>query len=120
MKAAGQDLASLFFGFDARIRYVSILDSLGRTVEGGMRPGLSSLEPKDEADRVDIQVALIRGMTEAAGAYLGATNYVIVHREKIMLMALPWKDRKTVLITTEPDFPLERVPALIEMVSSSG
>ena len=85
-----------------------------------MRPGLSSLEPKDEADRVDIQVALIRGMTEAATTYLGTTNYVIVHREKIMLMALPWKGGKTVLITTEPDFPLERVPALIEMVSSSG
>jgi len=120
MREAGKDLPSLLFGFDTRIRYVAVLDALGKTVEGGMRPGLSSLEPKDEAERVDVQVALIRGMMEGASAYLGETNYVIVNRRKIMMMALPRKDKKTVLITTEPDFPLERMPAIIEMVRSAG
>ena len=107
------------FGFDARIRYVAILNALGKTVEGGMRPGLSSLEPQDEAERVDMQVALIRGMMEGASTYLGETTYVIVHRRKIMLMVFPTKGGRTVLITTEPDFPLERLPAVIEMVGSS-
>ena len=113
-------LADLMFGFDSRIRYVAVLDAFGRTVEGGMRPGLNSLEPKEEADKVDVQVALIRGMTEGASEYLGSTNYVILHREKLMLMAFPRKGGKTVLITAEPDFPLERVPTLIEMVESTG
>jgi hypothetical protein len=101
------------FGLDKRIRYCAVLDEMGRTVTGGMRPGLESLEPEDEAQKVDLQVAVIRGMTEMGRGYLGGTNYVIIHREKLMLVAIPI-NRKTVLISAQPDFPIERVKELIE------
>jgi len=39
-----------------------------------MRPGLLSLEPDEEAGKVDLQMALIRGMTEGAKSYLGGVN----------------------------------------------
>jgi hypothetical protein len=106
------DLPSRVFDLDRRIRYCAILDEMGRTVSGGMRPGLPSLEPEDEAQKVDLQVAVIRGMTEAGRGYLGGTDYVIIHREKLMLVAIPI-DRKTVLISAQPDFPIERVKELI-------
>jgi hypothetical protein len=115
-----QNLDELLFGFDKRIRYVSVLDSMGRAIMGGMRPGLNSLEPNEEAARVDVQMALIRGMSEGASKYLGRTNYVIIHRENLVFLALPREGGRTVLITTQPDFPLERVQAVIEMVESSS
>jgi len=118
--AAQEDLASLFFKFDRRIRYVAVLDAFGKVIKGGMRPGVSSLDTKEESERVDMQIALIRGMAEGAAAYLGATNYVIVHREKIMMIALPQDGGNTILITTEPEFPIERVPALVEMLGTKG
>jgi hypothetical protein len=104
------------FDLDRRIRYCGVLDEMGRVIIGGMRPGLKSLEPEDEAERVDLQVAVTRGMTEAVDLYLGETNYIIIHREKLMLIALPRSDGKTVLISAQPDFPLGRLRALIQVV----
>jgi hypothetical protein len=107
------------FNLDRRIRYCAVLDEMGRTVSGGMRPGLPSLEPDDEAQKVDLQVAVIRGMTEAGRGYLGGTDYVIIHREKLMLVAIPI-NRRTVLISAQPDFPIERVKELIEVAKNSS
>lgn len=110
------DLATKVFDFDRRIRYFGILDEMGRTTAGGMRPGLKSLEPDDAAERVDLQMAVTRGMTEAANKYFGKTNYIIIHREQLMLIALPRSDKRTVLVTTEPDFPLEKLRDLARVV----
>jgi hypothetical protein len=108
------DLPGKVFGIDGRIRYCAVLDEMGRTVSGGMRPGTQSLEPDEEAQKVDLQMAVIRGMTEAARGYLGGTNYVIIHREKLMLLAIP-VNKRTILISAQPDFPLERVRDLIRI-----
>ena len=102
--------------FDPRIRYCAVLDAMGRTIEGGMRPGLLSLEPDEEADKVDLQMVLIRGITEGARGYLGGVNYVIIHREKLMLIAIPASNGRTILVSAEPDFPLERAKAFFELV----
>lgn len=104
------------FDFDARIRYCAVLDEMGRTITGGMRPGLPSLEPKDEAERVDIQMVVTRGMSDAADSYLGKTDYVVVHRDKLMFIALPRSGGKTVLISAEPDLPIERLKELKKVV----
>jgi hypothetical protein len=68
---------------------------MGTLISGGMRPGAKSLEPNTEAQRVDLQVVVTRGMTELAQSYLGRTDYVIIHREKLMLIVLPRRDGKT-------------------------
>jgi hypothetical protein len=107
------------FKLDRRIRYCGVLDEMGRETSGGMRPGVKSLEPEDEAERVNLQVALTRGMGESARSYFGMTDYVIIHRERLMLIALPRPDRKTVLVGAEPDFPLNLLKTLIEIVASN-
>ena len=110
------DLQTKVFDFDRRIRYFGILDEMGRTATGGMRPGVKSLEPDQEAEMVDLQIAVTRGMAEAGSKYLGRTNYIIIHRERLMLIALPKKDRRTVLITAEPKFALDRLRDLIKII----
>jgi hypothetical protein len=83
-----------------------------------MRRGVESLEPEQEAKRVDIQIVVARGMADAAHGYLGKTDYVVVHRAKLMLIAFPRARRKTVLVSNEPDFPLGRLKALMKVVDS--
>jgi len=112
------DLPAKIFRFDRRIRYFGILDEMGRITAGGMRPGLASLEPEDAAEKVDLQMAVTRGMTEAATKYFGRTNYIIIHREKLMLIALPRSDRHTGLISAEPDFPLEKLGELMKIADT--
>jgi hypothetical protein len=109
------NLQEAVFGVDKRIRYVGVLDEMGREIAGGMRPGVPSVEPKDEADKTNLQVALTRGMAQHSMQFLGKPNYIIIHREKLMLVAVPMDDGKTVLVSSEPDFPLERVKSLIEV-----
>lgn len=77
---------------------------MGRETSGGMRPGVESLEPEDEAERVNLQVALTRGMAESAQSYFGVTNYVIIHREKLMLIALPSRTGRRFLSGQSPIF----------------
>lgn len=101
---------------DSRIRYCAILDKTGTIVSGGMRPGRRSLEPGEEARKVDAQMAVIHGMTEGSTSYFGKTNYFVVHRERLMLIAIPQGDGSTVEISARPDFPLEKVRALIKVV----
>jgi len=110
------DLQRKVFDFDRRIRYFGILDEMGRTATDGMRPGVKSLEPDQEAEMVDLQVAVTRGMTEAGSKYLGRTDYIVIHREHLMLIALPRKDKRTVLISAEPDFSLDRLRELTKIV----
>ena len=84
-----------------------------------MRPGVKSLEPDEEAERVDLQVVLTRSMSESAQPYLGRTNYVIIHRENLMLAAMPMPDKKTVLVSTEPSFPLSKMKTLLRIVNQN-
>jgi hypothetical protein len=107
------------FGFDKRIRYCAILDEMGRVAGGGMRPGVQSLEPREEEERVDIQMVVARGMSDAAHPYLGKTDYVIVHRDRLMLIAFPRRGGKTLLVSAEPNFPLGRVGALAKVVDEN-
>ena len=112
------DLQTKVFDFDPRIRYFAILDTMGRIASGGMRPGVKSLEPDKQAEMVDLQIAVTRGMTEAGSRYLGRADYIIIHRENLMLIALPQKDKRTVLITAEPDFGLDRLRDLAKLIDA--
>lgn len=110
------DLYQKVFSFDKRIRYCATLDELGGVVSGGMRPGLKSLEPNGEAKKVDLQVVVARGMNETTQEFLGKTDYLIVHREKMILFAFPRDDKKTVLVTAEPGFPPQKAKELLRLV----
>ena len=108
------------FSLDKRIRYCAVLDGMGRVISGGMRPGIKSLEPTEEADRVDAQIAVTRGMAEAAHAYLGKTDYVIIHRQKLLLIAIPLEGDRTVLVSAQPDLPLSHLEALMKIVAKGA
>ena len=115
----GTNLEEKVFRMDKRIRFCGVLDERGKVMSGGMRPGVESLEPDEEAERVDLQVVLTRSMSESAQPYLGRTNYVIIHRESVMLVAMPRQDRKTILVSTEPSFPLAKVKTLLGIVNKN-
>ena len=104
------------FAFDRRIRFCGVLDKMGRVTTGGMRPGLKSLEPDEEAERIDIQMALSGSMMQTASQFLGKTSFIIALRDKMMLIAFPKEQGATVLVTAEPDLPLEEVKSLRKVV----
>ena len=107
------------FAFDGRIRFCGVLDGMGRLATGGMRPGLESLEPDEEAERIDVQMAVSGSMLQSASPYLGKTNFIVAHRDRMMLIAFPKEKGATVLVTAEPDLPLEEVKSLRKVVDEN-
>ncbi len=51
-------------------------------------------------------------MLRTAGQYLSKTNFIIAHRDKMILIAFPQENGATALVTSEPDFPLEETKKL--------
>src|SRR3712207_6011546 len=85
---------------DRAIRFVGIIDDLGRLVYGGMKPGLKSLETETESIKIYVEFALINKLHMDFDATLGRVEYSLTVREKIKLMSFPINDY-LVRISTE-------------------
>lgn len=104
------------FALDRRIRYCTVLNHAGKTVAGGMRPGVKSLEPVEEYDRVGFQMSTIQGIHDTTEQYFGKADYTIIHRKKVMMLILQMDPDQIVNVTLEPNYPLSRVEGLIKRI----
>jgi hypothetical protein len=103
------------FKFDRRVRYAGVLDDTGRIIAGGMRKGISSLEPASEDLRLMANLTIQIGTDKTWDQYFGKIQYTFVKREKVnMLIFGVGKD--LMLITTQPDVDLEQIAQIRDMV----
>ena len=103
------------FKFDRRVRYAAVLDDTGRIIAGGMRKGISSLEPASEDLRLMANLTIQIGTDKTWDQYFGKIQYTFVKREKVnMLIFGVGKD--LMLITTQPDVDLEQIAQIRDMV----
>jgi hypothetical protein len=103
------------FKFDRRVRYAGVLDDTGRVIAGGMRKGISSLEPVSEDLRLMANLTIQIGTDKTWDQYFGKIQYTLVKREKVtMLIFGIGKD--LLLITTQPDFDLDQIAQLRDTV----
>jgi len=101
--------------FDRRIRYASVLDDTGRIIAGGMRKGISSLEPVSEDLRLMANLTIQIGTDKTWDRYFGTIQYTFVKREKVNMLTFNL-GVNFMLISTEPDFDLHQVANLRETV----
>jgi hypothetical protein len=103
------------FKFDRRVRYAGILDDTGRIVAGGMRKGISSLEPASEDLRLMANLTIQIGTDKTWDRYFGKIQYTLVKREKVNMLIFGFGNY-LMLITTQPDFDLEQIALLRDTV----
>lgn len=101
--------------FNRKIRYIAILEKNGRRISGGMRRGIKSLEPKEEELRLMAHVESENSTRETWDSFFGKTLYTIVKRENVILLVFP-RDNKIILVTTEPEFDINEIPDLREII----
>src|ERR1700730_5519187 len=99
------------FKFDRRVRYAGVLDDTGRIVAGGMRKGISSLEPASEDLRLMANLTIQIGTDKTWDQYFGKIQYTFVNREKVNILILVAANH-LMLITTQPDVDLEQIAQL--------
>jgi hypothetical protein len=103
------------FKYDRRVRYAGILDDTGRVIAGGMRKGISSLEPASEDLRLMANLTIQIGTDKTWDQYFGKIQYTFVKREKVNMLIFGVANN-LMLITTQPDFDLEAVALLRDTV----
>ncbi len=99
------------FKFDRRVRYASVLDESGRTISGGMRKGIPSLEPQSEDLRLIANITIQLSTDKTWDQYFGRTQFTFIKREKVNVLTFLISN-KMFLVSTEPDFTLQQAQDL--------
>ena len=104
------------FTFDPRVRFCAVLDERGRIVESEMRKDLRSLEPDGETTRLFMQIGLAVMMDRGWDKFFGSTKFITIVKERVSILVFALADLRAVVVTTDPEFPLESVGRLGELV----
>lgn len=122
VKTMEEDSIQKIFALDRRVRFVGIIDEQGELIKGGMRKGLSALEPtKKDEDKLYVKWFLMQTMTDEWNKFLGKKVLLYTRHEKLDMYGIPLKKSRILLVSTEqtqgsPFFG----DKLLELVKSSG
>ncbi|MHB8606387.1 MAG: hypothetical protein ACYDCK_14150 [Thermoplasmatota archaeon] len=101
----------------AGIRGVAKVDREGKFVEGGMRPGVASVESSLSAIRHLIMESRTLDLVKVAQAtHLGALRFVVFGYDEVRVVAFPLDGTMFASVTVDPTVPAEvfdRVAAVL-------
>jgi hypothetical protein len=89
------------FALSTAVRSAIVIDKMGRRVAGGMREGITSMEEKDDTQKLYVQFALRSVMREDFDEQFGKTLYSFSERERIKLASFPIDDQYIVRVSIE-------------------
>src|SRR5687768_5676259 len=84
-----QSLCNSIFVISPNIRFVGVIDKMGRLVAGGMRENIESMERNEDSSKLYLEFALRTDMRKDFDAEFGKTIYNYSEREKIKLVSFP-------------------------------
>jgi hypothetical protein len=82
-------LCNGIFEVDEKIRFVGLIDQMGKLVVGDMKKGLSSLERDDGSIRLYLGYAINNILRQDFDNVFGKVLYTFSEREKIKLLTIP-------------------------------
>ncbi|MFZ0512953.1 MAG: DUF6659 family protein [Candidatus Nitrosopolaris sp.] len=77
------------FGLSPHIRFVGIINRMGKLVAGGMRQGMQPMEHRVDSSRLYLEFVLRNEMRKDFDAEFGRTIYSFSERERIKLASFP-------------------------------
>ncbi len=104
------------FGFDRRVRYAGVLDETGRLIAGGLRRGITSLEPASENFRMMANLTIQIATDKTWDQHFGGIWYTFVKREKVNVLTFYLGAKNVMMISTESDFDLDNADLLRDAV----
>ena len=91
------------FALSPAVRSAIVIDKMGRLVTGGMRKGITSMEEKDDSQKLYVQFALRSVMREDFDEQFGRTVYSFSERERIKLASFPLDDQYIMRVSIEKE-----------------
>jgi hypothetical protein len=96
-------------GLDQNIRFIGVIDEMGRLVYGGMRPGKISLESETESIKIFMEFALISKLHTDFDSTLGEVVYSLTVRKKIKMLSFPIMGGHIVRLSLEKEADHEKI-----------
>lgn len=91
------------------VRFCGIINKEGEAVAMSMKQGVESLEPISKAPKLIVQFAILLGTDKSWDAYLGKTDFFLIHKSKVNLLLYPIKGSKGLLVSTDPSLPIDKL-----------
>lgn len=82
-------LCHSIFEIDEKIRFVGMIDQMGRLIVGDMKKGTPSLEKNDGSIRLYLGYAINNALRRDFDNVFGKVLYTFSEREKIKLLTIP-------------------------------
>jgi hypothetical protein len=103
-------LCDKVFKIDDKIRSCRVINNKGKLEAGGMRDGLKALEDSKKDEMLFMELSLRVRMRHEFDEEFGAVEFSLSYRGKIIVFSFPMKDEKVLLVTTERQVDLGKVP----------
>ena len=85
-------LCNSIFEIDEKIRFVGMIDQMGKLIVGDMKKGTTSLEKNDGSIRLYLGYAINNILRRDFDNVFGKVLYTFSEREKIKLLTIPIED----------------------------
>ena len=102
-----QKLCESIFALSSGLRFVGVIDRMGRLVAGGMRKGVRSLEL--DSEKLYLEFALRSEMRKDFDAEFGKTIFSFSEREKIKLASFPLYESYILRVSMERKEPHNKI-----------
>ena len=93
---------------DDRIRFVGVINNMGKLIAGGFNKGIVSMETEEQRRMLYMQMALEIAMRKDFDDTLGKINYIATNRRNVVMISIPMNNH-VVLISAEPTATAEQI-----------
>jgi hypothetical protein len=103
-------LCDKVFKIDNMIRSVRVINTKGKLEAGGMREGLDALESFKKDEMLFMELSLRVRMRHEFDEEFGPVEFSLSYRGKIIVFSFPLKGEMVLMVTSERQVDLGRVP----------
>jgi len=75
-----------------KIRFVGVLNKMGKKIAGGFKEGVTSLLPDKDNQRMYVQIMLEYMMRKDFDSQLGKIDYIVSRRGNVTMISIPTKE----------------------------
>jgi hypothetical protein len=109
-------LCNAIFEINEKIRFVGIIDQMGKLIAGDMKEGLPSLEKDDGSIRLYLGYAINNVLRRDFDNVFGKVVYTFSEREKIKLLTIPIDDNLLLVSMDKSSDHVELIKKILDVV----
>jgi hypothetical protein len=113
------DLCNDIFALSPKIRFVGVINKMGKLVAGGMREGVNPLENKADSSKLFLGFALRSEMRKDFDAEFGKTIYSFSERDRIKLASFPLNDHILRISMEKEEHHFTLIENILKMISDT-